>query len=451
MCFFRWLPAALTLIALPFLLGFLCTPMLPSVPSDAGLPATTFSPTVGVSLATNSVGSPSNITFSLSIPQDDVLPAGVFIDVPAGWGVSADTAVSNGSLVGNVSGYFTTDMTGDPTCGGGGADLDIGLIEATTNTTYTVSGGDQDGNAHPEVVEDENQNGLPDGVDLYPSFLNTLAPGTHKARYFGSDVAAGISDLFVNVLVDEMVGAANRLTIIVGDPTSIPVFGTNNICSPWDFTLGLFGMSVDNPDTILVEGDQNVYVNPSSSGAYTFQATLVSELDADNDGVSNGLDNCPITANAAQTDSEPMPAPQPPGDGIGDACDPTLSEDTSSGDHDDDGFPNGFDNCPLVASPDQADADLDDLGDACDPNPSSPDGTFHMRYCSDPVGVGLADPGGASCSSTPASPAVGGLAEYDPAAPSRHDASRWPLVLLLAAVPLAVALAAFARQHTAQQ
>ena len=74
-----------------------------------------------------------------------------------------------------------------------------------------------------------------------------------------------------------------------------------------------------------------------------------------------------------------------------------------------------------------------------------------MRYCSDPVGVGLADPGGASCSSTPASPAVGGLAEYDPAAPSRHDASRWPLVLLLAAVPLAVALAAFARQHTAQQ
>ena len=442
--YLRWLPAALALTALPFLFGFLCIPTLPSMPAGGGSPVTTFNPTVGVSLATNSVGSPSNITFSLDIPQDDVLPAGVFIDVPAGWGVSADTAVSNGSLVGNNSGYFTTDLTGDPTCGGGGADLDIDLIEATTNTTYTVSGGDQDGNGHPEVVEDENQNGLPDGVDLYPSFLNTLAPGTHKARYFGYDVAGGISDLFVNVLVDQIAGGAHRLTIIVGDPASTPIFGTNNICSPWDFTLTLFGTSVDNPDTIPVEGGQNVYVNPSSSGTYTFQAILASELDADNDGLSNGLDNCSTTANANQTDSEPMPTPQPPGDGIGDACDPTPSVDTNSGDHDDDGFPNGFDNCPTVANASQADGDLDDLGDACDPNISSPDGAYHVRYCSDPVGIGMSDPGSASCSSTPP---VGGIAEPPPsegeaAVNEPHSLTDSTGVLIAAAVSIAFLLAA---------
>ncbi len=45
----------------------------------------------------------------------------------------------------------------------------------------------------------------------------------------------------------------------------------------------------------------------------------------------------------------------------------TLAK-TSDGDFDDDGIPDGKDDCPEIANPDQADADKDGAGDACDPD-----------------------------------------------------------------------------------
>ena len=73
------------------------------------------------------------------------------------------------------------------------------------------------------------------------------------------------------------------------------------------------------------------------------------DTDADNDGVDDGSDNCPMVANADQADLD--------GDGLGDACD---------GDMDGDGVADASDICPLAWDPDQTDSDGDHLGDACD-------------------------------------------------------------------------------------
>jgi len=105
--------------------------------------------------------------------------------------------------------------------------------------------------------------------------------------------------------------------------------------------------------------------------------------DKDNDGVPDGMDNCPDVANKDQVDSD--------GDGVGDVCDsPDCGNATKEGDEEcDDGNKikgdgcepdctvskdsdgdkvyDSVDNCPSVANPDQADLDGDGIGDVCDP------------------------------------------------------------------------------------
>ncbi len=79
-------------------------------------------------------------------------------------------------------------------------------------------------------------------------------------------------------------------------------------------------------------------------------------VDTDADGTVDSLDNCPTIANADQADAD--------GDGIGDACD---SNGGGSGtDSDGDGVADTLDNCPDTANADQADADGDGIGDACE-------------------------------------------------------------------------------------
>ncbi|CAL4094625.1 unnamed protein product, partial [Meganyctiphanes norvegica] len=101
--------------------------------------------------------------------------------------------------------------------------------------------------------------------------------------------------------------------------------------------------------------------------------------DADNDGIPNSPDNCPLVSNPDQRDSDPD-GPDKQGDacdncpttpnldqedndkdGMGDACDPDL---------DNDGILNRVDNCPRTPNSDQKDSDNDGLGDECDNCPN---------------------------------------------------------------------------------
>ncbi|HNQ23064.1 MAG TPA: C1 family peptidase [Phycisphaerae bacterium] len=86
--------------------------------------------------------------------------------------------------------------------------------------------------------------------------------------------------------------------------------------------------------------------------------------DVDGDGVPDELDNCPLSANDGQADEDD--------DGVGDACDNCVL-DWSEGqdDADEDGVGDVCDNCPDYANPDQNDADGDGVGDVCDACPDN--------------------------------------------------------------------------------
>jgi hypothetical protein len=88
------------------------------------------------------------------------------------------------------------------------------------------------------------------------------------------------------------------------------------------------------------------------------------DADRDGDGVPNGSDGCPDTADPFQHDCD--------SDGTGDLCDPDTV------DADGDGADDACDNCLRLSNADQADGDLDGQGDPCDPcpaeNPDDADG-----------------------------------------------------------------------------
>jgi hypothetical protein len=78
------------------------------------------------------------------------------------------------------------------------------------------------------------------------------------------------------------------------------------------------------------------------------------DIDFDEDGVADDLDNCPSIANPEQSDSDR--------DGLGDACDRC----DGGPDGDRDGVCDAVDNCPMDWNPSQNDSDGDGVGNRCD-------------------------------------------------------------------------------------
>ncbi len=116
------------------------------------------------------------------------------------------------------------------------------------------------------------------------------------------------------------------------------------------------------------DGTGDVCDETPGCGGGCGQAVCEQEVDTDGDFVRDAIDNCPAMCNVSQLDADT--------DGTGDVCDaePGCGGEgqpvcETSCDADNDGILNELDNCPVIANPQQLDADDDGIGDVCDTHP----------------------------------------------------------------------------------
>ncbi len=278
------------------------------------------------------------------------------------------------------------------------------------------------------LAGDQNHNGLRDGIEQYPSFLNELfkdpstgAPIKPWARYIGYTTPPFRSDVGLTVTLQTLIFTPGTklsaafdfdprlgfvsVSVLLDPSAAATKSPVTDFCSPLLAATNTYGVSKDNPSTTAVEPPTTVRQNPAGNATLNFVTFATSQRDADDDGLENSFDTCPF-----QTNLEDPRSPQgnPDQDGIDAVCDPAPADvcypgATGSGslDCDGDGWLNRGDNCPLVPNADQADDDLppganapdgggrlDGIGRACDTNPDSPDGHFHAVCKVKQVNVG---------------------------------------------------------------
>ncbi len=128
-------------------------------------------------------------------------------------------------------------------------------------------------------------------------------------------------------------------------------------------------LSLGDDYRIRIQTNVETNVGVLTDGSFHFDNVLLratkadaTAVDTDGDGIVDSQDNCIFIPNPNQADADL--------DGVGDLCDPTPNG--PDNDPDGDGVPTGTDNCPLNPNPNQEDADGDGAGDVCDPTPNGP-------------------------------------------------------------------------------
>ncbi len=172
-------------------------------------------------------------------------------------------------------------------------------------------------------------------------------------------------------VIDQDTGDSFVPDLVAHDVTDL---ARGNVIS--ENTLGFDGSGV--PATPLVDGTYNYWGCSAGAGGGAGCDTATANVttspflsaeplcvtcvgaggDADGDQICGDFDNCPTVANTDQADAD--------GDGLGDACDACPND--ADNDIDGDGVCGDVDNCPNVANSDQSDVDGDGIGDFCDIN-----------------------------------------------------------------------------------
>jgi len=181
------------------------------------------------------------------------------------------------------------------------------------------------------------------------------ADSSHNLRYYNVDDTRSYnftSEIFLVNGIDQGISIAPAgATLAPGEFIEIPCTispGQFEVTPEFDFNFSMLRVYYSD------------VAEPTIVDTVDFPLILIINLaDYDQDGVSDGCDNCFGTDNPDQADTD--------GDGLGDACDNCDAvANIDQSDLDDDGIGDVCDNCPDTYNPGQEDENGNDIGDACD-------------------------------------------------------------------------------------
>jgi len=359
----------------------------------------TFTPELNVTLATTDPEVSSDFTTTFNLPDGDVNFAGVVAFIPPEWGIVKGNTLPVGADVGNLR-----------------ADATLGLINASCNQPVPVEFDMKNGSINRDDTVSFNDDESDDDPDRefaetlipekeifeatvrYPEFLDRIVDAQPIRRAVGVEAVAGTPVLLQflifppGTLIDEEIPNDPALgypsvTFLqnAGDDEAVPAPGViTDFCTPLatnNISFGFAQEGCSDKDSATGESlceptTDPLFVNPTD-GTYTFTTIALGQRDADGDTYENSLDTCPLDPNVGN--------PRIPSDGdvdsdgLDQACDPDGDPSTgTNSDQDLDGYLNRQDNCPLIANGEQEDnqedTDLDQIGDACDPDPAVENG-----------------------------------------------------------------------------
>jgi hypothetical protein len=332
---------------------------------------------------------------------------------PPEFAVAAAEDMPLGALLGWLTNQATLGILNGP-CSPQGLTPQFNMVNSTTNVGGPLVSilDDGDFGFQGEIYEDDDFDGLPNGVEMYPDFLTRIFPGPEpRVRLYGQTSVIGL-DVALNMVIFEpgtqlqgsVAGpiavdpALGYPTVIVllneGDPEGAQIMGSpvTDFCTPLKSTFVAFGLTHDNPNTASGGGAEFLR-NPAADTTVNFTTFAVSQPDADADGLENGFDTCPYAVNQ-ENPRLGGDAGDPDYDGIDSSCDPDPETYCGPGsigaptDCDGDYWPNRGDNCPLASNIDQSDADFDEIGDVCDIAPAAVDGELTALCIINTVDIG---------------------------------------------------------------